>query len=67
MRALHADFARPAQWPVVALWGLTAAVLALATWAGARDLREWRALSAERVKTAELGAQLDAEIGRAHV
>lgn len=60
MRALHADFARPALWPVVALWGLCVAILTLAAWAGASDVQEWRALSAERVKTAELGAQLDA-------
>ena len=60
MRALHADFARPAQWPVVALWGVAVAVLALATWVGVQDLRKWRALSTERVKTAELDAQLDA-------
>ena len=60
MRVLHADFARPAQWPVVALWVLAAALFALAAWAGARDLHEWRALSAERVKTAELGRQLGA-------
>lgn len=60
MRALHANFARPTRWPVIALWGLAVAVLALAAWAGTRDVREWRALSAERVKTAEFSGQLDA-------
>ncbi len=60
MRALHADFARPAQWPVVVLWALSAAVLALAAWSGARDLKEWRVLSVERVKTTKLAEQLDA-------
>ena len=60
MRALRVDFARPARWPVVVLWALSMAVLAAAAWAGVRDFKEWRTLSAARVQTAKLGEQLRA-------
>lgn len=59
MRPLAVDFARPPQWPVIALWSLALCILALAVWAGPRDWREWRSLCAERLRTAELGNQLD--------
>jgi len=56
---LHVDFARPPRWPAIVLWMLAVAVLAAASWIGARDLQDWRALSAKRARTAALRAQLD--------
>ncbi len=60
MRALRVDFSRPARWPLVALWALSVAVLATTVWAAAGDLKEWRVLSDERMKTVKLERQLDA-------
>jgi hypothetical protein len=64
MRTLHADFARPAQWPVMALWTAAALLAALTAWEGVHDLREAKALSAKRAETAELGARLDSAHAR---
>jgi len=44
---------------VASLWALALLVLALAGWAGVRDMQRWRALSDERDKTAGLQSRLD--------
>lgn len=58
---MNVDFAPTRCWPAAILWATAATLLVLAGFVATGDLRQWQVLSAERDKTADLHAQLDAQ------